>query len=372
MTDLYIGLMSGTSMDGIDAALVDFSAVHTRVIATHSEPYPGAVHRQLTAALDLPDPRNANLAGLDNAVGEVFARAANRLLGIAGVDRTGVQAIGSHGQTIRHEPNAAQPYSLQIGNPEIIAANTGINVVADFRSADIRAGGQGAPLAPAFHKARFADAGENRVILNIGGIANITVLPADPAIAVTGFDTGPGNTLMDTWAQQHLDTPMDAGGHWAAGGTCDTQLLEELLQDAYFSSAPPKSTGREYFNRDWLARFLTTDNRAAQDVQATLCRLTTHTIIEAIEKHASGTQRLLVCGGGIHNNCLMQQLQAGLPGTRVESTAQYGIDPDWVEAAAFAWLAKQQLATRPGNLPEVTGAARPVILGTLFKAGNRE
>jgi len=366
MTDLYIGLMSGTSMDGIDAALVDFSSVHTYVIATHSEPYPGTVHQQLIAALDLPDPRNANLAGLDNAVGEAFARATNRLLSIAGIDRAEVQAIGSHGQTIRHEPNATQPYSLQIGNPEIIAANTGINVVADFRSADIRAGGQGAPLVPAFHKASFANANENRVILNIGGIANITVLPADPAIAVTGFDTGPGNTLMDAWAQQHLNTAMDAGGQWAAGGTCDAQLLEELLQYAYFSSAPPKSTGREYFNLDWLSKYHSANHVAAQDVQATLCRLTTRTIIEAIEKHAPGTQRLLVCGGGIHNSCLMQQLQTGLPGTRVESTAQHGLDPDWVEAAAFAWLAKQQLAARPGNLPEVTGAAHPVILGTLF------
>jgi anhydro-N-acetylmuramic acid kinase len=371
MTDLYIGLMSGTSMDGIDAALVDFSPVHTHVIATHSEPYPGTVHRQLIAALDLPDPRNANLAGLDIAVGESFAHATNRLLNMAGVDRAEVRAIGSHGQTIRHEPNAAQPYSLQIGNPEIIAANTGIKVVADFRSADIRAGGQGAPLVPAFHKASFADASENRVVLNIGGIANITVLPADPAIAVTGFDTGPGNTLMDAWAQQHLDAAMDAGGHWAAGGTCDAQLLEELIQDVYFSSAPPKSTGREYFNLDWLSRYPSADSIAAQDVQATLCRLTTRTIIEAIEKHAPGTQRLLVCGGGIHNRCLMQQLQTGLPGTRVESTAQYGLDPDWVEAAAFAWLAKQQLAARPGNLPEVTGAARPVVLGTLYKTGNR-
>lgn len=368
MTDLYIGLMSGTSMDGIDAALVDFSSAHAHVIATHNEPYPGTVHRQLIAALDLPDPRNANLAGLDNAVGEAFAHATNRLLNMAGVDRAEVHAIGSHGQTIRHEPNAAQPYSLQIGNPEIIAANTGINVVADFRSADIRAGGQGAPLVPAFHKASFADASENRVILNIGGIANITVLPADPAIAVTGFDTGPGNTLMDAWAQQHLNTPMDAGGHWAAGGTCDAQLLEELLQDAYFSSAPPKSTGREYFNLDWLSECPSADNIAAQDVQATLCRLTTRTIIEAIEKHAPGTQCLLVCGGGIHNRCLMQQLQTGLPGTRVESTAQHGLDPDWVEAAAFAWLAKQQLAARPGNLPEVTGAIRPVLLGTLHSA----
>ena len=366
MTDLYIGLMSGTSMDGIDAALVDFSSRHARVVATHNEPWPEAVHRQLLAALALPDPRNANLAELDTAVGEYFARATNRLLDSAGIDAAQVQAIGSHGQTIRHEPDAEQPYSLQIGNPDVITANTGIDVVADFRSADIQAGGQGAPLVPAFHKASFATATENRVVVNIGGIANITVLPCDPAIAVTGFDTGPGNTLMDGWAQQQLNTAMDAGGDWAAGGTCDKQLLGRLLADPYFSSAPPKSTGREYFNLDWLSGFLPADNSAAQDIQATLCRLTTRTIVDAIERHAPDTARLLVCGGGIHNDCLMQQLRTDLAEIPVESTAQYGIDPDWVEAAAFAWLAKQNIEARPGNLPEVTGADHPVILGKLI------
>ena len=373
MTDLYIGLMSGTSMDSIDAALVDFSSVHTHILATHNEPYPAAVHRQLTAALELPDPRNANLAELDNTVGKTFARAVNRLLGNTGIDKAEVTAIGCHGQTIRHEPNAEQPYSLQIGNPDIIAADTGINVVADFRSADIRVGGQGAPLVPAFHKANLAAATENRVIVNIGGIANITVLPADPAIAVTGFDTGPGNTLMDAWAQKNLGTTMDAGGNWAAGGTCNEQLLEELLQDAYFSAAPPKSTGREYFNLDWLSKFAPASRISTQDVQATLCRLTTRTIIEAIEKHAPDTQRLLVCGGGIHNDCLMQHLKTGLTGISVESTAHYGLDPDWVEAAAFAWLAKQKLEARAGNVPTVTGAAHPIVLGTLHSTdqGNR-
>ncbi len=372
MTDLYIGLMSGTSMDGIDAALADFSSVHIHILATHREPYPDAVHAQLVAALELQDPRNENLAGLDDAVGRSFARATRLLLASADIDHTGIKAIGSHGQTIRHEPNAAQPYSLQIGNPQIIAAETGIDVVADFRSADIRAGGQGAPLVPAFHKAVFSAANENRVVVNIGGIANITVLPADPASVVTGFDTGPGNTLMDAWARQHLDAAMDADGHWAAGGTCDRQLLEMLLGDAYFSLAPPKSTGREYFNLDWLYGFSAIKNIAAEDVQATLCSLTTRTIIEAIDRHAPDTRRLLVCGGGIHNNCLMQQLTTGLPAVAVESTAQYGLDPDWVEAAAFAWLAKQKLEARPGNLQEVTGAIRPVILGTLVSPANKQ
>ena len=372
MTDLYIGLMSGTSMDGIDAALVDFSSAHTHILATHTEPYPDTLHEQLIAALELPDPRKENLAELDKAVGRSFARATRRLLADTGIEPAGIKAIGSHGQTIRHEPNAATPYSLQIGNPEIIAAETGIDVVADFRSADIRAGGQGAPLVPAFHKAIFSAATENRVVVNIGGIANITVLPADPAIAVTGFDTGPGNTLMDAWARQHLGTPMDAGGQWAAGGRCDARLLQMLSGDAYFTMAPPKSTGREYFNLDWLSGFPAVNVLAADDVQATLCSLTTNTIIEAVERHATETQRLLVCGGGIHNDTLMQQLTTGLPAAAVESSAQYGLDPDWVEAVAFAWLAKQKLEARPGNLPEVTGALRPVILGTLVQAANRE
>ena len=371
MTDLYIGLMSGTSMDGIDAALVDFSSAHTHILATHTEPYPGTLHEQLIAALELQDPHKENLAELDNAVGRSFARATRRLLADTGIEPAWIKAIGSHGQTIRHEPNAAKPYSLQIGNPEIIAAETGIDVIANFRSADIKAGGQGAPLVPAFHKAIFSTAAENRVVVNIGGIANITVLPADPAIAVTGFDTGPGNTLMDAWARQHLDKPMDAGGQWAAGGRCDAQLLQMLSGDDYFSMAPPKSTGREYFNLDWLSGFSVVNKLAAEDVQATLCSLTARTIIESIAKYAPKTQRLLVCGGGIHNLCLMQQLSTGLPGTAVESTAQYGLDPDWVEAVAFAWLAKQKLEARPGNLPEVTGAIRPVILGTLVNTTSK-
>lgn len=366
MTDLYIGLMSGTSMDGIDAALVDFSSAHPHILATRNEPYPAAIHRQLSAALELPDPRNADLAELDNAVGKTFAHATNRLLGKAGIDRAEVQAIGSHGQTIRHEPNAAQPWSLQIGNPDIIAADTGIDVVADFRSADINAGGQGAPLVPAFHKACFSSASENRVIVNIGGIANVTILRADPVQAVTGFDTGPGNTLMDNWTRQNLGTAMDLDGNWAQGGTCIPGLLEELLQDPYFTAQPPKSTGREYFNLEWLARHGHADSHSPQDVQATLCELTARTLADAVHRYAPETRRLLVCGGGQHNRHLVGRLAANLEGIAVESTGLYGLDPDWVEATAFAWLARQRLADRPGNIPEVTGATHPVVLGRLF------
>jgi anhydro-N-acetylmuramic acid kinase len=249
--------MSGTSMDGIDAALLDLSSSRTAIVATRSHPYPARLHQQLEAALTLTEPLQADLTALNNEVGECFASATNALLQESGVDASTIVAIGSHGQTIRHEPDIANPYSLQIGSPTIIAERTGIDVVADFRRADIEAGGQGAPLVPAFHKAVFATPDENRVALNLGGIANITTLTADASVAVTGFDTGPASTLMDYWAQQHLNTPMDENGRWAAGGEIDGTLLNNMLADSYFSMAPPKSTGREYFNAHWLNGFIT-------------------------------------------------------------------------------------------------------------------
>jgi len=373
MAELFIGLMSGTSMDGIDAALVDFSSLRPRILGTHKEPYPAALQKQLAAAMQLEDPLGQDLSPLDEETGQCFARAANRLLELAGMESSAIRAIGSHGQTLRHEPGAAQPYSLQTGSPGVIANATRIDVVADFRRADIEAGGQGAPLVPAFHRAVFASPAEDRVVLNIGGIANITVLPADPARPVTGFDTGPGNTLMDHWAQRHLDTAMDVDGQWAASGTPDQALLARLLQDPYFNRPPPKSTGPEYFNLDWLSSQTGGATIAPADLQATLCELTAASIAKAIGRHAPGTKRLLVCGGGIHNRALMRRLQETLKALEPESTAAHGIDPDWVEAAAFAWLARQRLAGQPGNIPAVTGASRPVLLGRLTRApGSRE
>ena len=354
-------------MDGIDATLVDFSSTRPHLLATHSEPYPETLHQQLLDVLGIQDPRNADLRELDAAIGNCFAQAANQLIDSTGLDRSDIKAIGSHGQTIRHEPEATHPYSLQIGSPETIAGSTQIDVIADFRNADIRAGGQGAPLVPGFHKAIFSNAAENRVVVNIGGIANITVLPGDPARPVTGFDTGPGNTLMDAWIRKHRHQPMDAGGSWAAGGTTSHTLLEAMLSDPYFHAAPPKSTGLEHFNISWLLSKPEVHELAPQDVQATLCTLTSKTIADAINTHATNTKRLLVCGGGIHNNLLIQQLESALPGIVVESTADHGLDPDWVEAAAFAWLAKQLLEGKPGNVPEVTGASQAVLLGKLFR-----
>ena len=367
MADLFIGLMSGTSMDGIDAALVDFTSRQPNILATHNHRYPAVLQQQLENALRLAAPLSTDLTTIDDAVGDIFSVATSKLLSKAGMEAEQVTAIGSHGQTIRHDPDAPKPYSLQIGNPNIIARNTGIDVVADFRRADIEAGGQGAPLVPAFHQAVFTDNSEDRVILNIGGIANITILAPGNVTPVSGFDTGPGNTLMDNWAQTHLQTSMDINGDWAAAGQVDTALLEHMLTDAYFQAAPPKSTGREYFNRHWLSQYTADCDATANTVQTTLCELTAHTAANAIQLYADSAKRLLVCGGGVHNMQLMKRLAANLPGLSVDTTAAYGINPDWVEAAAFAWLAKQHLEGKPGNIPAVTGASRALSLGRLVK-----
>ncbi|MEN8206605.1 MAG: anhydro-N-acetylmuramic acid kinase [Pseudomonadota bacterium] len=367
MADLFIGLMSGTSMDGIDAALVDLSSTRPTIIATHSHAYPVALHQRLDAALELDNPLNVDLTELDIHVGGAFAEATNALLSESGATPDAVVAIGSHGQTIRHEPEAVTPYSLQIGNAETLATQTGIDVIADFRRADIEAGGQGAPLAPAFHKAVFSSEAENRVALNIGGIANITTLPADTAIAVTGFDTGPGNTLMDYWVQQHLDTTMDIDGLWAAAGNVYNTLLTRMLTDPYFTLPPPKSSGREYFNENWLLKYTTSYPISAQSIQTTLCELTAQSIATAIRSHAADTQRVIVCGGGVHNRHLMARLKANLKDIPVDSSMTHGVDPDWVEAAAFAWLAKRRLDERPGNIPAVTGANQAVLLGDIVR-----
>ena len=370
MPELFVGLMSGTSMDGIDAVVADLSDDRARVIASHCTPYPLDLREQLEAALKIPDPRNADLDELDRQIGEAFADAANGLLAEAQLSAADIIAIGSHGQAIRHEPDIPEPYSLQLGSGEIISSRTGVDTVVDFRSADIAAGGQGAPLVPAFHRAVFRSETENRAAVNIGGIANITVLPAETEAPVTGFDTGPGNTLMDIWVRRHHGEPHDRAGAWAASGKHDIRLLAAMLQDSYFALPPPKSTGREYFNRSWLSSYLQGHRIEAVDVQATLCELTAVSIADAIEKFAPATQRVLVCGGGVHNDFLMQRLADNLANMPVVSTMTAGIDPDWVEATAFAWLAKQRLEGKPGNVPAVTGASQPVVLGKLYGPGS--
>ncbi|HSG97095.1 MAG TPA: anhydro-N-acetylmuramic acid kinase [Woeseiaceae bacterium] len=359
----YIGLMSGTSMDGIDAALVRFGDPGVEVVATHEQAYPETLQHALRkSALTPVDEPIDNLGTLDRQVGEQFREAALALLRQSRLAAGAITAIGSHGQTVRHQPDGPRPYSLQIGNPDIIAGGTGITTVADFRSADIAAGGQGAPLVPPFHEWLFGRGDTGRVIVNIGGIANITILPPGDA-PVTGFDTGPGNTLLDAWARKHLHQPLDKNGAWAAAGKVDEPLLEHMLAYEYFGLNPPKSTGVEEFNLVWFERFGAAGK--PEDIQATLSELTARSIARHIDEHAPDVRQVLVCGGGVHNQDLLDRLARNLPETRIDSTAAAGLDPDWVEAVAFAWLAMRTMNKQTGNLPTVTGASRKVVLGTI-------
>lgn len=367
----YIGLMSGTSVDAVDAILVTIqSEAPLRVLATHSHPVPGDTRAAIEALMRPDDDELDRIGELSVAVGHLFADAAMALLARSGVEAQQVRAIGSHGQTIRHRPQAHFPFSLQIGDPAVIAERTGITTVADFRARDIAAGGQGAPLAPAFHAWAFRSPERERVIANIGGIANITVLPSDPADAVTGFDTGPGNTLLDQWIRRHRDQRHDDSGAWAASGALCEQLLAALLTDPYFHQRPPKSTGREYFNLAWLDRIVTRGFAAlsATDVQTTLTHLTASSIATAIDEFAPRAEEVFVCGGGGHNRFLMETLAALLAGRRVATTAEIGVAPDWVEAGAFAWLAHQAMEGGTGNLPSVTGARHATVLGGIYPA----
>jgi len=367
--DLYIGLMSGTSMDGIDAALVRFADAKLDIVATCQYDYPEELRQQLLAARSNAGLRHCDdVPALHRLVGECFRDAANKLLTESGTDRSMVTAIGSHGQTLRHDPGGVDPFSLQIGDPDVIAAGTGITTIADFRRADIELGGQGAPLAPAFHDWLFRRCHQSRVVLNIGGIANITVLHGDDQPAI-GFDTGPGNTLLDAWILRHNGQLFDLDGQWSQSGTIIKDLLTRLKADNYFDTPAPKSTGFEYFNLDWLAAH-NVDEYEPADVQSTLCQLTADTIVAAIHESLPDVSDVLVCGGGIHNSDLMRRLTAALSGTPIESTATAGLDPDWVEAAAFAWLAMRTSQGLPGNLPSVTGASRATVLGSVHRCPN--
>ena len=364
MPAYYIGLMSGTSMDGIDAAVVSFDDHRVELYATANQQYPDALRQDLIRAANtpVPDPIE-DLERLDVLVGEHFRDAALRVLEASGVDAADVIAIGSHGQTVRHQPDAVAPYSLQIGNADVIAGGTGIVTVADFRNADIAAGGQGAPLVPPFHNWLFGGTDRRRAILNIGGIANLTLLGAagDP---VTGFDTGPGNTLLDRWIQLRRTRAFDQDGAWAATGEVIAPLLETFLEYAYFRKTPPKSTGLEEFNLEWLTPHGVLKSEAV-DVQATLSELTARTIASDVLQYAAATEEIFVCGGGAHNADLLARLARNLPEIRIDSTAAVGLDPDWVEAAAFAWLAMRTINNQTGNLPSVTGASRKLVLGAI-------
>jgi anhydro-N-acetylmuramic acid kinase len=364
MSDFYVGLMSGTSMDGIDAVLVSFDGAGVAIHAKHSQPYAVDLKDALLAAIREPLDVQLDPSGeLDRRVGEHFRDAALAVIDKSGVNGKDIIAIGSHGQTLRHQPNIKLPFSLQIGNADIIATGTKTTTVANFRQADIMAGGQGAPLVPPFHQWLFRSKDAKRVVANIGGIANITVLSTDGS-DVIGFDTGPGNGLMDAWISHHRGQSFDEGGEWAAEGAVVEALLGQFLADPYFELRPPKSTGFEYFNPDWLRDF-DIDRFDAVDVHTTLCELSARSIAEAINEHAANTREVFVCGGGAHNSELMRRLRQQIPVATVLSTSSAGLDPDWVEAVAFAWLAMRTLKGRTGNLPSVTGATHKVVLGDI-------
>jgi anhydro-N-acetylmuramic acid kinase len=362
--DYYVGLISGTSMDSIDAVVVRFGDASVEILGTHSEFYSDALKGALLAAIREPLHVELDPSGdLNRRVGESFSVAAKTVIEKSGVDNASIIAIGSHGQTLRHQPDATPPFSLQIGDPKIIASSNNLTTVANFRQADIEAGGQGAPLTPPFHEWLFAAGDADRVVLNIGGIANITVLSASGG-ETRGFDTGPGNGLMDAWISKHSDHSFDRDGRWAAGGSVLDALLQRFLDDPYFGLTPPKSTGFEYFNPEWI-RCFGVDQFAPADVQATLCQLSVMTIAAAIHDHAFDATEIFVCGGGAHNVELMRRLEEHMPKIAVSSSAILGLDPDWVEAVAFAWLAKRAVSNKTGNLPSVTGASHKVILGDI-------
>ncbi len=353
-------------MDAIDTALVEINGNDLAVIQYRQYPIPTAVQtavRNVSVRTSLEQ-----ITELDVILGELFADAVNAILALSGLTPAAITAIGSHGQTVLHLPRGNYPRTLQIGDPARIAVRTGITTVADFRRNDIAAGGQGAPLACAFHAWRFHSAERDRVVLNLGGMANITVLPSGSESQITGFDTGPGNALMDSWVQLHLQQDFDVDGAWAISGKVDPQLLGLMLADPYFSKRPPKSTGKDDFNRGWLSARLDMTGREIEpaNVQATLLELTARSVSTAIAQNAPVTTEVLVCGGGMHNRALLQRLKEYMPDRTIVPTDQYGVSADAVEAVTFAWLAKCRLEQLPANLPAVTGASRKVILGAIY------
>lgn len=354
--------MSGTSLDGIDAALVDLSQAKTQLLARHYVPFDDGLKDALLA-LHLPHHNELHQALLiGNRLATMYAAAAAPLLVQSGLSALDIKAIGCHGQTIRHRPEHG--YTLQIGNAALLAELAGITVVSDFRSRDIAAGGQGAPLVPAFHDHVLRHPDIHRVIVNIGGISNLTDLALDkPA---TGFDCGPGNLLMDAWCRRHLGKPYDDGGSWAASGNVLPELLERLLAETYFALPPPKSSGRDLFNVAWLESKLQGGERA-ENIQATLLELTCRSIALAIQNHCHGATEIYLCGGGARNQALHKRMESLLPASRVQSTDTLGVDGDYLEAIAFAWLAQQALHGIPANLPQVTGAKHPCILGAVYR-----
>lgn len=358
----FIGIMSGTSLDGVDVALATFEENACQLIATHFVPYPADLKNQLLALHSKIDNELAITALMGNQLAVIYAQSVNELLAKQQVSPNQIKAIGCHGQTIRHQPELG--FTLQIGNSALLAELTNITVVSDFRSRDIAAGGQGAPLVPAFHLAIFGDKQKNRAIVNIGGIANITVLAKNGD--VLGFDTGPGNMLLDSWAKLRLGKDYDADGAWAATGVVLNTLLADMLAEPYFMLPPPKSTGRDLFNDHWLKQHLLYPHLRSQDVARTLVALTARSIYNAIAQDCGQIDEVYLCGGGARNTLLVNNLKELLGDKKVLATDDLGVGVDWVEAVAFAWLAKQTLENKPSNLPAVTGAKGLRVLGAIY------
>ncbi|EJL09561.1 anhydro-N-acetylmuramic acid kinase [Pseudomonas chlororaphis] len=361
---LYIGVMSGTSLDGLDIALIEQTPA-IRLIATHYIPMPESLRAELLGlCASGPDEIARSAIAQQNWV-KLAAEGIHSLLAQQKLKPADIRAIGSHGQTIRHEPTRG--FTVQIGNPALLTELTGITVVSDFRSRDVAAGGQGAPLVPAFHEALFDQSCGKRAVLNVGGFSNLSLIESDKPVA--GFDCGPGNVLLDAWINAQRGENYDRDGQWAASGQVEPLLLNALLSDPFFATQGPKSTGREVFNLEWLQEHLARlPVLPPENVQATLLELTALTIVESLQAAQTDTQELLVCGGGAHNSALMNRLSSLLPNTAVSSTATHGVDPDWVEAMAFAWLAHCCLEGIAANRPSVTGARGLRILGAIYPA----
>lgn len=365
---LYIGLMSGTSLDAIDAVAVEISTDKTTLKHAISHPIPDITRQQLHQLMVDNGNDTIDLLGeVDAKMGLLFAEAVNTLMQSASLTASDITAIGSHGQTIRHRPDLKHAFTLQIGDASRIAENTGITTVTDFRRRDIAAGGQGAPLVPAFHRAIFGSQNENRCIINIGGMANISYLPKNKKMTTSGFDTGPGNVLLDYYCQLVTNQSFDENGDWANSGALDEGLLTQMLTDPYFSKPAPKSTGREYFNAEWLNTLINNRSFKPEDIQHTLTELTARTISDAVQKSFPESERLIVCGGGAKNQFLMGRLQQ-YNQQEVRDSADFNLDADWVEAVAFAWLAHCTLNNIPANVPAVTGAHAEVVLGAIYPA----
>ena len=368
--ELYVGIMSGTSVDGVDSVLVSFENKTFEIIDCHTQNFPDEIKEEILELLKTFTIHLKQLGELDHKLGLCYADCVNNLLTKTNVSPKNVLAIGCHGQTIFHQPGSKYPFSMQVGDGNLIAAHTGITTINDFRRMDMAFGGEGAPLAPVFHKEFFYSSSENRVVLNLGGIANITVLNKK---RLMGWDTGPANCLIDWWIQKNKKEKFDCGGAWGRSGTISNELLQEFLDEAYFTLEIPKSTGKELFNESWLTKKLeqVSSRLNAEDIQATLTELTAKTVTDSILKYAADVETVFVCGGGAYNSYLLERLAMYLPGVKISTTEELGLPVQLVEATAFAWLARQRLKMNTGNCPSVTGARSSVVLGASYGKGMR-